>query len=690
MGVGVAGAMVDVTTYADISEGINYSWGRHAEFDDVPPGTFSFVLDNYDGRFTPDNSASSLSTLVVEGMPVVWRAGSGAPRLISGKILSIAPLFPGSNAAWGQVRITCDDMLGDAGRQELAEFPNALVEAATRFLLWPLDESSGQDSAVEYAGGPEMLPYNYNFGTALESGGWVSDSTFGSEPQAVNLWPRLRLSGTSNAIDILNTVVTGTAFPYPTTSMGFWGFWATGSDTSYADITVRVQGNNSGFTLRVSAATFYFTHFHGTTSTAASTAITPGLNYYSVGVTTSFSAGSWFRQMTVYVNGVAAYAPAAINVGAALDTAMRQPARVNIQAGGGTTVAEPTLISRLSHTLEQVHEEAMATQTLTGMVSALRYVAPSITIDTVPANFSTAPATFTDGASSVLTRLNEIARTEQGYLYTVETGTTSAPVPKIRLRYRDRPTTVTASFDAELELKSAPDFIRDITDMVSSVNVSTPAGSLTYRDFSLTARLGSSNASETIASTAQADALMWAQDRVNRGANVKLRIATIEIDAMTTPTDRSSDLLALVPGDRIRVTGLPSAQLGFSTWDGWLLGSDETHTLTDHTFALNLAAVLPDTAIFDTDRLMADGILTLSASINSAVTSLSVATTGATLSTTETPYTIIIGTEKMTVTACSGATPQVLTVTRAAGGTTAAAHTVADLVEISPSALLAF
>jgi hypothetical protein len=176
-----------------------------------------------------------------------------------------------------------------------------------------------------------------------------------------------------------------------------------------------------------------------------------------------------------------------------------------------------------------------------------------------------------------------------------------------------------------------------------------------------------------------------------RGAITRLKMVTIRVDAMTTPTDRSADLLALIPGDRVEFTGLPSTVLGFSTWEGWFLGATETHNVSEHTFELSFAPVLPDTAIFDTDRFMASGELTLSGNINSSDTSITIASTGALLSTTEEPYSIILDSEELTVTTVTGASsPQTVTVTRGANGTTAASHTSGAVVVSTPDSLFAF
>jgi hypothetical protein len=88
---------------------------------------------------------------------------------------------------------------------------------------------------------------------------------------------------------------------------------------------------------------------------------------------------------------------------------------------------------------------------------------------------------------------------------------------------------------------------------------------------------------------------------------------------------------------------------------------------------------------------MASGELTLNTGINSSVTSISVESTGALLSTTETPYTIQFDDEQMTVTAVSGASsPQTVTVTRGVNGTTAATHADNAVLVSVPDSLYAF
>jgi hypothetical protein len=353
--------------------------------------------------------------------------------------------------------------------------------------------------------------------------------------------------------------------------------------------------------------------------------------------------------------------------------------------------ASNVVFSHLSHTTYPVNESAAASgvteaQALAGLASTVQ----GFTLATLPAGLSGAPlAAISGGSGSTLDQMNTIIRTEQGAIYTTTSGTITSPTQTVTIRERTRPSTVTYSFDLERELQDAPDFVRDITNMVSSVTASGPTQSVIVYNSAYVARVGSKNTSDTISNRDAGDLTLWAQDRLLRGANVALRAVSFTVDAMTTPTDRSADLLAMVPGDRIRVTNLPNTQLGFTTWDGWLLGVNESHSLTEHTFTIYLQPVLPATGIFDTDLWANGGNNTISTALTSVATSMVV--TSADLITffeqVTFPYTLLIESEQVTVSACTApaAGVQTLTIARAANGTTAAAHAISVTPEVLPA-----
>jgi hypothetical protein len=355
------------------------------------------------------------------------------------------------------------------------------------------------------------------------------------------------------------------------------------------------------------------------------------------------------------------------------------------------SVPAGAVVSRLSHTLTQPMEYLALATTEATALAAIQATAAEITLATLPTDLSVAAITL-PSSGSALDAFNKIIRTEQGYIYTATTGTLTAPVQKVYVRARSRPSAVTYSFGLTTDILDAPQFVRDITNTVSRIDVSGPSTSVSVTDATLVPLVGSANTSESVLNTTAADLTTWGQDRLLRGKNTTVRIASFTVDAYSTTTSRWADLAAMVFGDRIRVTGLPTTQLGYSTWDGWLIGVDREHIYESHKFTLHVAAAMPDTAIYDTNLFMADGALTLFSSITNVATSMSVIPSVATtlLETVTFPYTLIIDSEQVTVTACNTAAPQVATITRGVNGTTAAAHSAAALVEVAVPSLYAF
>jgi len=354
-----------------------------------------------------------------------------------------------------------------------------------------------------------------------------------------------------------------------------------------------------------------------------------------------------------------------------------------------TSPVSAAVVSRLSHTLYQPFEYSALATTEAGLLAAIEATTVETTLS-IPSDLSDRPVSLSPSGSA-LDALNSILTTEQGTIYSTTTGTLTNPTQVLTVRARTRPTTITASWDVARDLVGAPEFVRDITNMVSEVTVDGPTQNVFVTDAALALRVGSANSSESVLNTQYVDLFAWGQDRLQRGANVQLRVATVTIDAMTTPTDRTADLLALKPGDRHQFTNLPTTQLGFSTWDGWLLGVTENHTISEHTFTLYFQPVLPSTAIYDTN-LYADGVLTLDSAITtSGATSMDVTTSnvGTLLETTTFPYTLLIDSEQVTVTACTTGPPQVATITRGVNGTTATTHAAGAAVEVATASLYA-
>lgn len=675
MGVGVAGAMVDVSAFVSSVDGIHRTWGRQDEFREVTPGTLSFTLFNQDGRFTPGNPFSSLATPVTEGTVVCWNAGG---RLVSGSVLGVD--LPGDEATWGQITIHCDDMLGNAARRQLSLFAESMVFGSTVYAYWPFNDVAGSQIAAEKSGNGQpyfsadtLYPGVPTFGVAAVPAVNQTQADF-----ATSL--ALGYFGTSrNGVYHFNTI------PYAPGSMGCWGFWFTPVVGGGCSIDIGFAGLTQTINI---AAGLTMSVLCGVGSNILSGPMKYGEpHYFSLVLTTS---GATVITVALYMDGVpqgtGTYSQgSAIGV---LDNVARTPSVFRIRVGNGSGPVE-FQFSHLSHTATRVDESFAGVTTEANRLVAISETTPELVLDMLPGDLSTAVVGIPSQSGTALDALNLVMHTEQGYLYATTTGALLAPVQKVSVRSRQRPVAATWSFDAAAELSSVPQFLRDITNMVSSATVTGTSGVVTVTDPTVTGRVGSSNASETILSDTSDNLTLWGQDRIVRGKNVNLRVASVTVDALTIAASRSGDLLAMVPGDRISITNLPSATLGFTTWDGWLLGVKETHTLYTNTFQMFVSPVTVQ-GVFDTSVFMADGALTLTAGIASTDTTMSVATTGPLLETVAVPYTLLVDNEQVTVTACTGATPQVATITRGVNGSTAIAHTTSAVVEVTPSSLFAF
>ena len=155
LGVGVGGALVDVSSYARLTDGLSYRWGRTDAFYGVEPGTFSFTLDNSDGRFTPENPSSPLDTTLTEGMAACIQVEG---RLTAGVVRSIEPEFPSGEAAWSRVRVTCNDALGELARVDIDDPTRALALGVGAGGFWPFSDPVGSPFAYDVSGNAQPFP----------------------------------------------------------------------------------------------------------------------------------------------------------------------------------------------------------------------------------------------------------------------------------------------------------------------------------------------------------------------------------------------------------------------------------------------------------------------------------------------------------------------------------------------------
>lgn len=640
LGVGVGGALVDVSTYARLTDGLTCFRGRTDAFYGTEAGTFEFVLDNPDGRFTPENASSPLDTPLVEGMAACVSVGG---RLTAGTVRSIGLEFPSDDSALSVVRVVCDDLLGDASRERFGRSFTESLAVVLADYYWPFDQPRGASAALEQSG---------NLGPAWN----VSGVTFGQTNPGVGL----------ERVALFSALAGQTFTSYPSSPIilsGWINMWITPlTSTGFLEF----RGSSDQLLFRVDGSNFVACNL-------ATFPFEVGRTYF---ISSSGGTQLWVDGVLVVSDGPQFVLPAFVLP------------RIIVGTAAG---ASSFLISEYSVSPSRVPFQPLAGSTVADQLGILETLSPNLNYGTPSTDLSPSFVGPFVKADSVLDALGELEQAEQGYLYTETTGTLTSPTATIHLQPRLRPETASVEFSATDEGVGSPVFTRAVGRLVSRVSVSSADDTTVVFDAQLATRAGQSSDLADIPLYRDLDRRAWGEDRLLRGANTRFQISSVVVDAMTTPTDRSADLLGLQFGDRVRLTDLPSDVLGFDSWDGWYIGAREVHNLEKHAFELFFTPVLPDTAVYDTDRYMASGELLLDGAINSSVTSISVESSGALLSTTETPYTIQFDDEQMTVTAVSGASsPQTVTVTRGVNGTTAASHSDGAVLVSVPDSLYAF
>lgn len=286
---GVAGAYVDVTADIVLDEPAVASSGRTSDFEDTPPGTFSFVLDNSTGKYTPGNTGSSLATTLVEGMRASWLEDS---ILISGSIRRVDPYFASMVATSARVKVTCDDMLGNAGRRDLGVLVDSILAGATPYLLWPLDDAVGTGTPRETVQGSTNL-------LALTT---ASGSAFGAAA-VTGLAGATQLTLKDSLAASSGTAWPTFAFTYPTASLGFYSFWITPVSGSKITASVAISGLARTFQFGYTGGA-YFVRDGDSGTPATFSSSDAGPHFVSIGLGTTFAAGSWTIIATLYVDGI--------------------------------------------------------------------------------------------------------------------------------------------------------------------------------------------------------------------------------------------------------------------------------------------------------------------------------------------------------------------------------------------------
>lgn len=570
---GVGGTWVEVTSDVLFEEGpITFTDGRTSQFDGFNPGTFPLTLNNGTGKYTPNSGTTSLAVPLSEGMGVCMQLGN---LLLAGTIRTVALIFPPKEfASKARVRITVDDMLGNAARHTISDLVTGLIGAATPYLYWPLNDPAGSVFAAEYFGGAplQIIPP-------------VPTVTFGVPPAKGFTSTQMLLGDGTNTGGVSagssGATTTVIAAPdYPAGSLGWWTGVFTPDDATLGSrlLSVYFGGFDAWFQFiaaggaDIGKVRLFCKTYNNVTpvvTTSASVWLTPATAIvWEVGLSTTFSSGVWSVTASAYVNGTLA-------VTATFDTISRGISYVDMLS------TAPARFSNLVHTRDRISGfTSLMAGTESAAITAIAATTPEITLDTLPTLSSV--VVIPDFSGTTLEGLTTVVRGEQGYMWVETSGTLTAPVPKVKIVARNRERAIDYTFDVS-EILDPIAFIHSLTNTVSQATAEGPTNSATYRDTSLVPLVGSASSSDNVLFRDYNDLYGYASDRVVRGVNRGITIQQITVDATSTQINRWSDLTAIRPGHRIHITGLPSTQLGYSTWDGFVVGRQIDNTQDSQT-----------------------------------------------------------------------------------------------------------
>lgn len=701
-----AGVWTDVTAYAATTD---IRRGRSGEFEDIVGGAMTVVLRapaDEPGRYIPINAASTVYPNLARGKRIRFRLTDPGVTNTGRFWGYIDAIEPDGTPNAPDVTLSCVDNLGMlAARQLRCELMERTVAYAigtgNNAEAFPLDDLSGESGGrapaqVQNIGNwPDAAPgmivaSGADEGTAelvSPSGFWL-DGMLQFTPSANQVCPILRIDTTMTVLELQFGFVCSAEVP----AIEYTLIHACGADniTEFRFTIANIAG-------RADLIMYNETTALGTIAQGVNTG-EPFWCYIwqDVAGAGSFNFGASTNGGGTYLaGGTAADLRNAVTFAFGGTAFPQLPGKqyrcLNGQLGGvvlrdylGGANAAQVLPGRNPR---EEHDRFVE------LSDYGQYVSP-FSPPAGPSGTATKPVLATDlTGRNLVEAYAELCRTTGGVVFvSPSTGNTN---------YRDsglaRSTTVALTVDLEADGVGLPVFADDSASAPSRVLARWAGGTSTAVDADLEA-LGVRREESIQTCAADADeAYSVATYRLNRAR--RLRIRQVEISLVTSSNDLYLAVSNLDLGERVRVTGLPTALYGVSYVDCYLQGLQETHTDSDARLVLDLSpADDPPDAVFDSTsygRFATDGSATLNAGITSSATTLAIATgSGPTFTTSgaEYPLDIDLNGERVTLNNAPGGStsPQTFTgVTRGVAPTIARAHSAAEPVEVWNAAAFA-
>lgn len=673
-----AGVWTDVSSLVK-GDSIEIKQGRESATADLQPGTLDLDFDNADGRFTPDNPTSTYWPNFVEGKRIRVRVTKSATTypVFVGRISRIEPDYP-TEPTQSVVHVLAVDLLGDLSQIQLGTAFRSYITygflSAAEF-AYPLDDDTTRTGPVDLTGScPPLSVFNVKVAGSVSYrsvSGLDGDGT-----SFVMLKDGKRLQHNAPAFSWDHTSITQrsiSGFFYLTAGQYGEILAVTLRDRAGAGTYLSVVHDASGLHVE--------SYVNGTLeTTTASVAVSAG--WVSVGLTSSsgdidfdvdgvtidtFTPTNTTPYKCISIGGT-------VDVGAAniiFDTATTSLYMSQIVRGGTPTSS----LSMLS-TVNVVEGMFRLATTLNGNIS-LSGIGSSD-----PNRETTALAC--DGRTA-LDVLQDLANCSSGIAYHEPSTSTTQDIV-IPLTNTTRPLTVALTLDAEADLDGGPTLVRGTDDRLGSATASTPEATA----FATGDGTGTREITTILADRAYLQAL--ADDAVAQGANLRTRMTSLPFDLAHAANDLYATFYALRPGNRVRLSGLPTTYFGVSYIDSYVHGWTYRPGVNGHPVELYTSpADAPSEAIWDTSRFaFGDDVCTVTG--GTAVGTTSTGTMTLTWATTDTlttsagdyPMDFNWNGERVTVTAApaGGTSPRTLTITaRGVAPTVARIHSAGESIE---------
>jgi hypothetical protein len=190
------------------------------------------------------------------------------------------------------------------------------------------------------------------------------------------------------------------------------------------------------------------------------------------------------------------------------------------------------------------------------------------------------------GGKDALTVLCETLSSEEASLDTIYTG--GVDTVRAWLDSTQRALTPALTLDAQDDAAAPPDLGFDLSGVVATAEAKGWNSAATWRDTVAANQWAGSSATVASVMASDVDLLLLAQYRTVKGRAGQISPTRVVVDAASSTANVTTALLDLYPGATIRVQGLPSDKIGYSSIDCILIGVTERHGLGTNAFELAL------------------------------------------------------------------------------------------------------